>query len=506
MAKGRRFPFGMDGPFDGLRITEPRSGKALLRYVPNDRQYEAHNCCCDEIFYGGAVYGGKSFWILMHNAAHCLQYGEYANTVIFRRTFDELEGSIILEQRDLFENEHIGTYKTEPHLFQWNNGAKTWFRHLQDEDALRKHKSRQYTLVAFDELTDFLEEQYLFLFQRLRSPKVASIHPQILSASNPRGPGHRWVYERFIKGREPGKVYLSKMEGYSFGDFHFPGRQFSRIFVPARATDNVEGLKNDPEYLGRMKETQSPEMFEAYVEGNWETFEGMAFPDWDPAVHVCAPFQIPDGWKVLRALDWGYTAPFSFGLWAQDPETKTIYRVDEWYGGRKGPQGGVHGLEMTPPQVRQGIVDREAANVSNRAYPRPWYGVADAQLWERQASGWTVGDQLNAGGTLFRAAPKGPGSRVAGKNLLHSLLRVDPKTGKPGLQVFSTCRAFIEQIPSLVLDERTLEDVSDKQEDHVYDEARYALTELAQSPASRESVGAQSDYYAAKLRKHPVLV
>lgn len=497
-----RFPFGLTAPFTGLELREKGEAKALLRYVPNKKQAFAHNCTADEIFYGGAVFGGKSFFLIMHNAAHCLNYGKHANTVLFRRSYDELEGSLISEQRQLFPDDpNVGHYLSSPYLYEWANGAHTWFRHLQDEDALMKHRSRQYTLVAFDELTDFLENEYLFLFQRLRSPKDPRIHPQMISASNPRGIGHRWVYERFIKGREPFKLYSEHMDGYSFGEFRFTGRDFTRVFVPARVDDNIDGMANDPEYLGRMKKTQSPDLYKAYVEGDWELFEGMAFGEWDPKVHIVKSFTVPQDWKVIRALDWGYSSPFSVGWLAQDPDTKAIYRVDEWYGARRGDKGGHGGLQMSAREVRQNLMAHERQNVEAGNYPRPWYGVADPSIWSQRAGEATIGDLLNEGSTLFRPGNR---DRKMGKQVLHRLLRLDSETGKPGFMVFDRCKDFIRTVPLLALDEKDPEDVDTKQEDHIYDENRYGIVELTQAPASRQ---ARIDPKALKKQMQmPVLI
>ena len=55
------------------------------------------------------------------------------------------------------------------------------------------------------------------------------------------------------------------------------------------------------------------------------------------------------------------------------------------------------------------------------------------------------------------------------------------------LQVFSTCRHFIRTIPSLVYDQRDVEDVESKvSEDHIYDECRYVLMENPISPRQDE--------------------
>ena len=43
------------------------------------------------------------------------------------------------------------------------------------------------------------------------------------------------------------------------------------------------------------------------------------------------------------------------------------------------------------------------------------------------------------------------------------------------LQVFDTCKHFIRTIPSLVYDDRHVEDINTDQEDHIYDMCRYVL-------------------------------
>ncbi|OGT57679.1 MAG: hypothetical protein A3E01_02775 [Gammaproteobacteria bacterium RIFCSPHIGHO2_12_FULL_63_22] len=69
--------------------------------------------------------------------------------------------------------------------------------------------------VVFDELTQFKEEDYLYLFSRLRRLEGSRIPIRMLSASNPGGIGNDWVKQRFIV--DPG---------------------LKRTFVPAGLRDN----------------------------------------------------------------------------------------------------------------------------------------------------------------------------------------------------------------------------------------------------------------------------
>jgi hypothetical protein len=469
-----RYPFGLDDHFNGFNFVNNRTGEKILEYHPNEKQWKAHNCNCDEVFYGGAVGGGKSHFIHTHVGAHCLSYGPAANTVVFRRIYDDLDQHNIPEFRELFDNGSFGTWRAGDRVFYWNNGAKTAFRHLEKKDDVQNHKSRQYTLIAFDELTDFLEDQYIFLWTRLRSAKRKDVITQVISGSNPRGVGHKWVNERFVAGRKPGTVYRYVLP-------KFPEHPFTRVFVPATITDNEVLMENDPGYLARMRMNLSDDMYEALAQGDWTMFEGQAFPEFDPKKHVIERFPIPSHWKVIRSLDWGYGAPFSAAWWAQNPDTDRMFRVAEWYGAEKGSRGGRKGLRLAPREFREGFLDREAALIEAGWIPKPWYGQADPEIFKETTEGRRVIDQINVGTPLFRRAQN---NRALGKAMMHQALRIDPNIGRPKMAVFDNCKEFLRIFPSLALDDKTGEKV-DSREDHAYDEARYAVVNLMTSSQSR---------------------
>ena len=56
-----------------------------------------------------------------------------------------------------------------------------------------RYASSEFQYIAFDELTDFEEEDYLFLFSRLRRTRCSQAKLRIRSASNPGGSGRLWV-------------------------------------------------------------------------------------------------------------------------------------------------------------------------------------------------------------------------------------------------------------------------------------------------------------------------
>ena len=66
----------------------------LLNYKPTDKQRLFHESECDEVLYGGAAGGGKSYAICWDAFLRCLTYpGTHA--YLFRRTIPELEMTLV---------------------------------------------------------------------------------------------------------------------------------------------------------------------------------------------------------------------------------------------------------------------------------------------------------------------------------------------------------------------------------------------------------------------------
>ncbi|NLH62454.1 MAG: phage terminase large subunit [Ignavibacteriales bacterium] len=82
--------------------------------------------------------------------------------------------------------------------WQFPSGANLTFGYLQNENDKYRYQSSAYQFIGIDELTEFTESQYVFLFSRLRKSKDMNIPLRMRSASNPGGIGHVWVKDRFI--------------------------------------------------------------------------------------------------------------------------------------------------------------------------------------------------------------------------------------------------------------------------------------------------------------------
>jgi predicted phage terminase large subunit-like protein len=203
-----------------------------------------------EVFFGGAAGGGKSVALLM-GALDYVQTPGYA-ALILRKDFARLElaGGLIPMSHVWFREtdatwvasrrQWIFPNKEKPGLFP----ATIMFGYLNRPLDKFRYASSEFQYIAFDELTDFTEEDYLFLFSRLRRNTSVKVPLRMRSASNPGGPGHAWVKERFIGGepgdggQEPGECGVGNsdcgMDALSEPCF----RKQGRIYIPSRIEDN----------------------------------------------------------------------------------------------------------------------------------------------------------------------------------------------------------------------------------------------------------------------------
>jgi predicted phage terminase large subunit-like protein len=90
------------------------------------------------------------------------------------------------------------------HRWTFPSGATLTFAHLQHEDDKYNYQGAAFQFIGFDELTQFTETQYTYLFSRMPAPEDAlhdgplgQVPLRIRAASNPGGPGHDWVKQRF---------------------------------------------------------------------------------------------------------------------------------------------------------------------------------------------------------------------------------------------------------------------------------------------------------------------
>lgn len=381
--------------------------------------------------------------------------------VVFRRSYGELEDTDIKEAQASYP-EKLATYNAGRHEFRLINGSKILFRHCENEADRFKYSGIEIQFLYFDELTSFEQTIYDFLKTRLRAKKSLGVVPIVRSASNPGNIGHGWVKKMFVDAGP----YMEIQEQRIYSEALHKEKVIRTQYIPSLAMENPYITED---YIFELE--QKPEALRnALLMGSWSSFEGMVFQEWRDLsehyddrlwTHVIAPFEIPASWPRYFGFDHGFSRPFSCGWYAMGPDG-CLYRYREWYGCK--PRQANVGLELTPVQIADGILEREHKEIEENIRIMR---VADPAIFDK-SRGDSVADQMAPGfmgrhqGVLFN---KGDHARLPGKMQVHERLRFD-ENGRPKLQVFNTCKEFLRTFPTLPYSTKKPEDVDSDAEDH----------------------------------------
>jgi hypothetical protein len=420
----------------------------------------------DEVLYGGAAGGGKTDCLIME-AARYIDYPDY-HALLARRTFPQLQE--VIDRTRKYYPHFGGEYKSSEHRWYFPTGAKITMGHCQHDGDQYNFQGKEFQFIGFDEAGQFLPKQILYLFSRCRT--TSNIPKRIRYATNPGGPAHTWLKDRFRIGEYPmGNVSFVEEVDIDLAGIKRKER-VSRSFIPAKLQDNPTLVENDPSYVAMLMQLPEIEKMRL-LHGVWDSFEGQVFIELNKDVHGCEPFDVPGEWKRYRCFDWGYSAPFTVQWWAIDYDgNKYLYR--EWYGGKKDEQKQkVVGLKMTAAEIARGIFEREEEDKRRGAKVMP--GPCDPACWNKRRDpksgiiGPSVADEMQAEGISWLKADN---DRLLGKQQVHAHLALNEE-GEPHIRVFNNCDNWWRIMPLIREDPRNIEDVDTDQEDHDYDCSRY---------------------------------
>lgn len=374
-----------------------------------------------EAFYGGGAGSGKTDVLLMYALVHKWHKNPLFKQLLLRRTLKQLKKEVVPRSRDIYpkfganlnESDMVWTFPRDDQFGTGlgkgtnNKGAQIWLGHCEYEKDVVQYDSMQISLFSPDELTSLTEYMYLYIcFERNRSPRDSGLPSITRAAGMPGGVGHTFTKKRFIDPAPEGSKIIIGKGGNK------------RIYIHATLADNPH---IDPTYAQSLEARPEAEK-KARKYGAWAAYLGLVFdelrtkkyPD-EPenAIHTIEPFQIPDYWPKFVVGDWGYTAMTYIGFYAVSPQHR-IYqyrelsflktKINEW-----------------APAVKY-LIDQEK--------PRIIKFCKSAGHETGQEN--TIQEQISeALGCVVELTDNSPGSRVAGKMLLHEYLRWKPKPLPP---------------------------------------------------------------------------
>ncbi len=438
----------------------PGVARFEVPYLPFAKQQQFHGSPAKYRLFGGAAGPGKSKALLMEAILQSNHPG--ANTLLLRRTFPELEQSLLLYFRRDVPRELYTSFNDAKHVVTWLNNSTTRFGYCQSENDVYQYQGAEFLFIGIDELTLFTLRQWQFLTSRNRCP-VAGAFPCMAGATNPGNIGHAWVKSLWID-RSPASG-MERPEQYDPADYDF---------ISARVWDNPI-YAADENYLKTLRALPT-HMRQAFLDGDWNVFAGQYFDRFDPAVHVVRAEEIEwkPWWPRWISVDWGFEHPAATYWHAatQSPESRVVtYRE--------------YVTHRTPPrELAREIIARSSDAKGEREKIDAIYLSPDA--FARRTDEASIAEQM---GDVFAAAglPRpvpADNDRVGGWMLMYQMLEAGQWL------LTENCSELIRTIPNLVRDSVRVEDIEKMDGDDAADAARYGL---------KSRYGSRAGSYAERL-------
>lgn len=438
----------------------------MIALKPNPGQQEfalMQPYTIDEILYGGARGGGKTFAGIIWLSEYV--YHPRFQGLVIRRNSEDLSDWI---ERARYMLSGLGVVITgNPAVLRFPSGAIIRTGHLKDDSTYTKYQGHEYQKMLLEELTQIpTKERYMKLISSCRTT-IKELKPQIFATANPGGAGHLWVKERFI---DPAPANTS-----------FVGEDGTkRVYIPATIDDNPQLMEADPDYVKKIDALKYTDeaLYRAWRFGDWNIFVGQVFKEWRPRKtqpdgsyiewHVISKLPLPLGiCKRYISLDWGYNDNTGIHWTAQAPENEVGIR-------RMFTYREVYDKEKHPTYYANLIADI----VVNEPVE---YLVLPHDCFSHLGGQNTIAGQFEE---VFRArnvdiqiAPaeaKSHAAKIQRQALTHEALSTAPD-GLPYWQVMDTCRNLVRTLPALPYDEHKPEEIDEHSEDHAYDSVTYGM-------------------------------
>ena len=297
-------------------LEELSENRARIAFQPNPGPQTAFLAASEqEVLYGGAAGGGKSFALL----ADPMRYfnNKNFNGLLVRRTNDELR-ELKWKSRELYGKLFPkAVWREKDSMWIFPSGAQFWMTYLERDEDVQRYQGQAFTYIAFDELTHWPTPfAWNYMRSRLRTASDEGTDDKLpvfmRATTNPGGPGHGWVKRMFIDPAPPNQAFaardLETNEVLEWPENDPKGRSgplFFRKFIPAYLSDNPY-LYNDGQYEANLL-SLTVNQRKQLLEGDWTVADGAAFPEWNVRIHTCAPFEIPKSWRRFRSCDFGYS-------------------------------------------------------------------------------------------------------------------------------------------------------------------------------------------------------
>ncbi len=293
------------------------------KYKPNPAQKKAAPLINDPeitfvMLYGGSN-SGKTLQSCRAIIIRCITYPGSTH-LIARLVFADAKKKLYLETIEPLIKPliHAGYVKVnhQEGLIQFTNGSKIYTGGLRQHE-LDRVLGPKYATIFINECSEVSYKAFEILSTRLydasKNKAGDKIKELMIVDQNPTVSQH-WSNQVFKLGIHP----LTKK----------PIKDFKRYAnIHYKPTDNIENIGE--KYIQQL-ENMSEDMKRRFLLGEFGSYQGLVYK-FDEEIHVIDDMEIPDNWKKLRSIDFGFVHPFVC-LWiAVDPANECLIVYREHY-------------------------------------------------------------------------------------------------------------------------------------------------------------------------------
>lgn len=482
-------------------LTVPETGAAWTPQAGGQVSFLA--CPLFEVLLEGNRGGGKTDVLLMDFAQHIGQgWGREWKGLLLRRTYPELS-DIIEKSQKWFPGMFPGCrYNVTSHVWTFATGERLTFAFAaMPKDYLAYH-GKSFTWIAWEELTTWPDDSLYLKFMSLLRSSAPGIPRKYRASTNPFGPGHNWVKDRFKVPLQRGHIIVDEESGRK------------RVAINVDLRQNRALVDNDPDYINGLLDAtkDNAAMRKAWIQGSWDIMAGGMFSDvWRSDVHIVPAFEPPRGWYIDRSYDDGSADQFAVLWWGESNGDDIIlpggtvmrtrrgdlFLLREWYGWT-GKRGAHQGIMMPTREIAAGIRERELGWGWEKVHDGP----AGKDIFDMKHSNSIANDfaqpviikGVTYPGINWQAAYTAQNSRKLGWRqvrdyMSHSVPDETGRRNRPGLFICDCCAQWIYTVPVVPRDEKDLDDVPDEVEDHLADSTRYRCYNPPRRLILKETVG-----------------
>jgi hypothetical protein len=415
-----------------------------------------------ECMAGGARGPGKTMAGLVWLIKPYLLRSSQARSLVIRKNSEDLVDW--LDRARYHYAAYGGVVSGKPAVIKFPSGYTIRTGHLKDDNAFTKYQGQEYQRILIEELTQIpTEKQYLQLLASCRST-IPGVDSRAMATTNPGGIGHQWVKKRFVDPSAWGKIFMGNDTGRL------------RVFYPGLLDDNTVLMENDPGYVKYLDGLKlvDVELWKAWRNGDWNVFSGMFFKNWRDYLHVTPAFIPYPNSLIVSSMDWGrnskpsHQAAFCFTAAVVE---KVYYNNDYFHRVKTFLEvaGKEKNVKEWSGEIKEKLKDF-GINIRQVAWTR-----GDPAMFTKGLDlSLSIADQFMDEGILIEPASN---DRIGGWEAMKKWLSLAPD-GWPYYQITDNCRYLVSSLPSLIYDDKKVEDLDSDGDDHGADTERYKLKHL----------------------------